>query len=295
MSGMPRFVLRMMFDPARASGWLALGFALLAYAGVSWLVDTALAVIDARGRGWAWSLAVLVLLVGVLGLWLGWRRARVPSSYHLEPPPPRRGLIVALSPFNARGAGIKNLEDLRARLERGLTPADEAEIGRTNWGPLYVAARHHAPVLERCWILCSSGVTEQFEIARALVEAIVRAAGRSDVTVMKRDLRDASDIAVAVEAVEAAFREARRARLKDDDLVADMTGGTAAVSAGMVLATLPAGRRLEYLRQEQGNTGFELTRDGRLRSDEDLVENGVLVALDVGVADLPEAARREVE
>ncbi len=294
MSRMPRSVLGTMFDPARASGWRSLGFALLAYTGLSWLVDTGLAEIDARGRGMSWSLAPALLLLGVCGLYWEWRRARAPSCYHLKPPPRCRGLIVALSPFQVRGAGIKDLQDLEARLKLGLNAEDEAEIGRTNWGPLYVAARHHASELERCWILCSPAVEEQYVTARSLVEAAVaRAAGRR-VEVRRTSLDDPSDIAAAVDLMEVIFREARRDGLKDEDLIADMTGGTAAVSAGMALATLPEGRRLEYLRQEQGNRKFDLTRDGHLRPADQQAKDGVLVALDIGIADLPEAVRREV-
>lgn len=304
MTRMPRSVVGMMFDPARAAGWRGLAFALLAYAGVSWSVDIVLAVLDARSRGLALGVALAALLSGGAGLFWQWRRAQAPSFYHLKPPPCCRGLILALSPFRSRKPGsgdpsgdpIVDPEDLRRRLERGWTEDDEAEIGRTNWGPLYVAVRRHAPVLDRCWILCSEASRGQFEVAKALVETLARSAGSRGVRVVRQDVEDASDVAAAARVVENIFREALRQGLGEGEVIADMTGGTAAISAGMVLATLPEGRLLQYLRQDQGNRALDLNGpDGPLRSDDDLTESGVLVALDVGVAALPEAAKREVD
>lgn len=287
-------VVRRAFDPGRASGRLGLFFAFLTYAGVSWFVDTSLAVFTASGAVWAFLMALTAMLVGGTGIWWQWRRAQVPSRYHLQPPPRRRGLILALSPFKPRGAGIGDLEDLRRRLERGWTAADAAEIGRTNWGPLYVAVRHHAPVLERCWILCSPASRKQFEVAKALVEGVAGAAGRR-VAVVPRDVEDASNVALAAEVVEGIFREARHRGLDAGEVIADLTGGTAAMSAGMVLATLPEGRLLQYLRQDSGNRDLDLNGPDGLRTGEDLVDNGILVALDVGVSSLPEAAKQEVD
>lgn len=292
-------VLRWAFDPAalRARRWSLFIAAVAAYVSLTWLVDGLSNIIGARfGYGILVPVAAIFLAASLGGIRaIVHRLRRQTPSYHLQPPPRRRGLILALSPFNSRRAGIGDPQDLRRRLERGWTADDEAEIGRTNWGPLYVAVRHHAPVLEYCWILCSPASRGQFDVAKTLVEGVAGAAGRR-VAVVQKDVEDASNVALAVEAVEGIFREARHRGLDAGEVIADLTGGTAAMSAGMVLATLPEGRLLQYLRQDFGNRDLDLNGpDGRLRTGEDLVDNGVLVALDVGVSSLPEAAKQEVD
>jgi hypothetical protein len=59
------------------------------------------------------------------------------------------------------------------------------------------------------------------------------------------------------------YREAQHDTAIGTDLIADITGGTAAMTAGMVLATLNDDRHVEYLRQ-----------DGRLAEDARALSGG---------------------
>jgi hypothetical protein len=263
------------------------------FVGITWTTDTLLGIL---GTNWfTLIIAVLVTLTGLTLLW--WvesRAARARRSYHGEPPARARGLILSLSTFNGRDSKLTDPHALDDRLRAGiLTAADEAEIARTNWGPLYIAVRHHAPTLEHCWLLYSmgkKGSCEQLEVAKRLIQQVVAAAGRGAVEVHPEPVADVSDPARVAHLVDEIYdRAVRRFDLRPEEIVADITGGTAAMSAGMMIAVLPENRRMQYLRQD-----VPLVVDGRLLSAEELEKKKVLLELHVDIGSFPKGVKKEV-
>lgn len=296
--GIPKRWWRHAFDPSTARGrWGFLG-ALLVFVGLTWTVDTLLTILGTDLNPWyILILSFLVMIGGVVLLWIDAVASRRPHRYHLEPPERARGLILALSTFNKRDSALIDLNALGGRLKAGaLSPADEAEIARTNWGPLYVAVRHHAPTVEHCWLLCSvgkGGGDDQFEVAERLVQQVVAAAGRGAIQVHPEPVADVNDITGVALVVDGIYVQARRRfGLRPEEVIADITGGTAAMSAGVVIATLPQERRLQYVRQDREVP--LVTPDGRLLSAEELVEKKVLLELQVDVGSFPKGVQGEV-
>src|SRR5205085_9719603 len=131
---------------------------------------------------------------------------------------------------------------------------DLAEIFKSNWGQLAFVVRYHAPVLRYCWVICTQsdrGSSRSYATAEGLIKAIVKRASGCDVTCFAVELADENDISITAEAVSHIYRRLRETapELKASDLIADFTGGTAAMSGGMILATLQEDREIEYLRR----------------------------------------------
>ncbi|HKQ08168.1 MAG TPA: hypothetical protein VJ464_23790 [Blastocatellia bacterium] len=197
----------------------------------------------------------LVFLLTIAGLaYNAWRNAK-PHIYQSIVPDLHKGLIVQLSAYSNRGPGVQSryesAEQIRQAALKG--DLDLAEIFKSNWGQLAFAVRYHAPVLRYCWIICTDGESgsSRSYAAESLIKAIVKRESGRDVACFAVELMDENDIGQAAEAVSHIYRQLRETapELKASDLIADFTGGTAAMSGGMVLATLQEDREIEYLRR----------------------------------------------
>ena len=184
-----------------------------------------------------------------------WRNTR-PRSYESVVPDPHKGLIVQLSAYSDRGPGVQShyesVEQIRQAALQG--ELDLGEIFKSNWGQLAFVVRYHAPVLRYCWVISTQGdkgSSRSYGAAETLVKAIVKRESGRDVTCFAVRLEDENDIGQAAEAVSHIYRQLREAApdLKAADLIADFTGGTAAMSGGLILATLQEDREIEYLRR----------------------------------------------
>jgi hypothetical protein len=187
---------------------------------------------------------VMVLLV----LWLMWRfsSSPEPSAAILEPPRAHGGLLLLVSVYRPRENSLfQRVEDIDFN-----DSAARLELFRSNWGPLAVAAEHHSPVLKHCWLLCSdgeSGSVRQSAYAERLIHHF--AGPDTQCHVM---LTDANDVSKIVNDVKALYDHAAlRFNLAPDELISDFTGGTAAMSCGLVLANTAAEHDVEYLRQDK--------------------------------------------
>lgn len=206
------------------------------------------------------GLCVLVVLVILL---VHWRRGRVgAATTEGMPPEPHPGLIVTLSPYwrgKTPGAPASACDlatelyktpDLFAPGPDG-SPSLWSRLMGANWGPLAVAVKHHAPQLRHCWIVCSGGKggsASEYGVAERLVHAIAGSKVRCHPCVVS----DANDIKPAVAAIQVVYHDALVSHdLRPDEIIADFTGGTAAMSGAMVLATVWEECHVEYLRQDR--------------------------------------------
>ncbi|MEM9758090.1 MAG: hypothetical protein AAF933_02595 [Pseudomonadota bacterium] len=190
---------------------------------------------------------------------------------------PRRGLIVMLSVYAEFSQSYRidgevtisgvptTVETLGALISAGdsdrfWTAYRKRQLYATNWGPLCAAVEMHAGTLEQVWIIHSNESATGLDAVSALVRAIV---GRPVVVhrdeLLVKDVNDVSEIVGIVNQIYATLQRLP-GKLTTMDVIADITGGTAAMSAGMVLATLDDQRPIEYLRQER--TKRLLRKDG---------------------------------
>jgi hypothetical protein len=184
------------------------------------------------------AMAVILLCLIVAGYGLAhWVRQRIKPQLVVTDIAPRRGLIVLVSQGR--------LEDI----------------------PATAAIRYHfraekndeKPVLTHCWLVTSgrppqvpdskpqrtgdASVPTAWENAQAL-RALYEGKGiRVEVRII--DPEDPENIFQVIEKI---YADAKGVNFERKDLVADFTGGTKMMSAGMMLTCIPEDRDLEYMR-----------------------------------------------
>jgi hypothetical protein len=188
---------------------------------------------------------------------------------------------VQLSIFSGRQSRYPSIEDLDRAVEScdALSVRDLAELRtellKSNWGPLVVAVEHHRDRLRIVWVLCTKGgqgSARQFPSVKRLIGLLC---GR-EVSCEAVEVGNANDIGETAAAVQRVYRDqVPDADLDPEDVIADFTGGTAAMSGGMVLATLHWERRLEYLSQEIPL----VDQHGRALTEKEIQDKRVLIAV----------------
>jgi len=196
----------------------------------------------------------LVFLLTVAGLGVNAWRNTMPNIYRSVVPEPHKGLIVQLSAYSDRGPGVQSRYESAEQIRQAALKdeVDLAEAFNSNWGQLAFAVRYHAPVLRYVWVVCTQGEkgsSLSYDAAECLIKAIVKHESGRDVTCFVVELEDENDIGKAAERVSDVYRHLGETapELRASDLIADFTGGTAAMSGGMILATLQEDREIEYL------------------------------------------------
>jgi len=191
-------------------------------------------------------LAVAVVVFAVM-----WRNyldnESPPPVRSLLPPPRHRGLILLLSPYTPRRESTcPNLAVLEATCAQA--PSEfRGQVLRSNWAPLLIALEHHLPA--ECWVIATqgdSGSAAQFEKAKTLLAEI-----SPKTRFHLETVPNPYDLGLVVAAVHRIYDDAaHRHNIEPKEVIADFTGATAAMSGGVILATLSADRHLEYLRQD---------------------------------------------
>jgi len=201
--------------------------------------------------GPAAAFVAVVLWIVLAKVVYGWKRRHNQARQGL--PDKARGLVSFLSQYSPRGSGLRTHAEVQAAAEKasGLPGFGElrTQLLRSNWGPLCVAVQYHRDTLEHCWLICTEGErgsTGQYESACAALRKLL---GKNAVF-HKILLDDAGSVERAKHVVEAIYQvDLPATGLHEEEVVADFTPGTAAMTGGMVLATIAPGRKLEYLRQ----------------------------------------------
>jgi hypothetical protein len=140
---------------------------------------------------------------------------------NLQPPPPCQGLILLVSPLRAN----EPLHALSA----------------------YQAINYHRPPLRRCWLIATTGATGSESTAEALAQHFRHY--RLDCTV--HTIANGADAAETLTLVAALYAQiAQAATFAQADVIADITGGTKPMTAGMVLACGPT-RPMQYMLFQQ--------------------------------------------
>jgi hypothetical protein len=172
-------------------------------------------------------------------------------------------LIFLLSAYHFRSpsgqSSYASSAELRAAIDAGTL--DLAEVCKSNWGQLAFAVRYHAPVLRYCWIVCTRGTrgsSRHCDMVEGIIRFIVKTVAGREVTCYRIEMDDENDIAETARQVTEIYHRLPETApdLRPRDVIADFTGGTTAMSGGMILATLYEDREIEYLRR-----GTALTMD----------------------------------
>ena len=194
------------------------------------------------------SLSKLIIPLGcfgclIAGLFFLRRRNLQQLSYSAEVPRPHEGLIVMLSDYKQRGIGYASPTEIIAAIKNNSLNLDWVFTG-CNWGQTAFVVQYHAAALKECWVITTKdNSARQYNDAEQLFKFL---AGKG-VRFSPIEIEDANDISFTAREVSRIYRELTT--LKHDEIIADFTGATAAMSGGMILATLDEGRKIEYVRQ----------------------------------------------
>lgn len=247
---------------------------LVSLASLGWVVDSTLPIVQEVGQRllarWFGPVstpssfpslliklpAPAVLFLVVLGFlyWNGRRNAR-PTEYSSEAPWPHKGLIVMLSKYAKRYGkpGYDSPEDIVVAIEAGTLDQDRLFDG-CNWGQLAFAVRYHAPMLQRCWVVVTkSGSGDNFDQATKLIKHFVG----HPVQCTRIEIEDENDIGETAGVINNLYSGLAKTvgGISASDVIADFTGSTAAMSGGMIIATLNEREDIEYIKQ-----GISLTQ-----------------------------------
>lgn len=198
--------------------------------------------------------AIPLLIFGglVIGLYRNRRKSRRPIFYESKVPEPHQGLIVMLSPYSKISTApdfYSQADDLLSAIEMKTLDRDKVLSG-CNWGQLAFVVGYHAPLLKKCWVVVTRDKSENdYEKVKRLIQFLVKQDSGVDVECEKVLVKNENDIGETARVLSRLYHdiESDKFSLKATDVIADFTGGTSAMTGGMILATLEEGREVEYV------------------------------------------------
>jgi hypothetical protein len=114
--------------------------------------------------------------------------------------------------------------------------------------PLIVALRaieFHLDVLEHIWVVVTQEGQYYYDALNIIIKKVF-----NNLKIYKKQLNEPYDINAIQSIVNTIYAEANSKGLTEDKVTVDITGGTALMSVGGVLACVRSRRRVEYLRQD---------------------------------------------
>lgn len=272
-------LLRDMFEPQRHLTLFAMVRFFLTFASLQWVINSTVPLLEHAGQQclgteanldahWLKQDLFAVLLpfasfaVAMIWNWASYLN-NTKSSSESPIPEPHPGLILLLSTYNPKASTIAGVGQLESQLDELAANqaagqprfekigALRAEILRSNWGPMLVAVQHHASSLKACWVVCTEGEkgsAPQFGTTKKLIHFFAKPSVKVDPV----ELDNAFDIAACTVRIQKVLQDkAPGAELKPRDVILDITGGTATMSCGAVVAAWAEDRKVEYFRQDQ--------------------------------------------
>lgn len=258
-----------LFSVGKSGVWGVVIFA-LGVASLGWLADSFMPLLQdlavwsfAKLRGeqaitsFRLSLIKLVFPLLIFGgliavLYRNRLKSRQPIFYESKVPDPHKGLIVMLSPYShiSKATSFYTMaDDLVSAIEMKALDMDKVLSG-CNWGQLAFVVGYHAPLLKKCWVVVTKDKSEDdYEKVKRLIEFLVKQDSGVDVECEIVVVKGENDIGDTAQVLSRLYRdiESDKFSLKPVDVIADFTGGTSAMTGGMILATLEEGREVEYV------------------------------------------------
>jgi len=199
---------------------------------------------------------VLWFTIFISFLYFRRRRNLQPLVYNSVVPEPHKGLIVMLSKYSP----MRGQESYETPVEIAqATSAGSLDLNKVfagcNWGQLAFVVRYHASTLQRCWVIVTEnssekkkdGSKDESEHAEKLIGFLTKKERVvcCEIVVIKNP-NDIGETAKAISHIYHGLTQTG-STLQPRDVIADFTGGTSAMSGGMILATLDEGREIEYV------------------------------------------------
>jgi uncharacterized membrane protein len=192
-------------------------------------------------------LALIIIFVGYIVFCFDEkRRIELKADPNSEPLQERyRGLIVSISLLREpkeeiirKIDSIKNIQD-----NEGLNVLYKV----TGIGQTCRAIRHHLGELDACWLLS----TKEAKEGEDLIKYFISKFSKKTVEVQSIELIDTSKIGITFKQINEIYVDKiKEIDLKEEEVIADLTGGTVITSCAMVLACVPKKRDMEYVLQK---------------------------------------------
>ena len=168
----------------------------------------------------------------------------------------KSGLIVCASLYKpnegTKASKLKPADRLMAAKEQNYTLLD---LENSNFATAIEAISTHASQLKYCWIITTTSSDGKQSASAPYVPVLVKYLQEvnqvkckfkyegysvtldndSEVTIKTRNL------------VNRIFKEAQKLRLKDEDIIADITGGMRSIPLGIILACLDGHRKIQFI------------------------------------------------
>jgi hypothetical protein len=200
------------------------------------------------------SLTVCFMLLGFVSIWFQrteMKRTNLNKKIQLEANPTfedllekHKGLIVSVSRLNEPKESVLDkinaIDDIFDK--DGLkTVYDVRGIGQT-----FRALVHHAGELGDCWLLCTGDVDESQELVNHFINRLLK----NVVRIHPVRIDDPYKIETTFEEINRIYSEELKTyMLAENEVIADLTGGTAIMSCAMILVCLSPDRDMEYVLQ----------------------------------------------
>jgi hypothetical protein len=192
---------------------------------------------------------VLSLLTMPLYSWIEGRKreklrnTKIPS---FEPIKEKyKGLIVAISRINENEGDLINLIN-KVKDTKGIEGVAELYEIR-GVGQTFRAIAHHLGVLEFCWLL----FTEQSKEAKDVVVYFIKEFASGTVKQIPVPIDDPFNIKSTYKVVSEIYGKGLgEVNLRETEVIADITGGTAPMSAAIILVCASSDRAIEYVEQD---------------------------------------------
>lgn len=168
-----------------------------------------------------------------------------------EIPVPSKVLVMALSKFNTKNlpAATTNAAGI-ALLSDALKSQTLEESRITNWAPIFLSLIHHRPQLKKVILLVSPQAGQFLPDFKSLAVELKTSYGLDFELVTVEEL-DLDNWNMVLEKTHAALALTSLLKLKRDDLTFNISGGTAAVSAALMLLALKGNWQVEYFKQDR--------------------------------------------
>lgn len=197
--------------------------------------------VDAWQTGESIQTAVYTLLLGFVILLLTLVLFNVPGWLRAIFSPPRETSITVVEQ-------VPHHRGLIALVSFGHYVSAENALEHHSWA----GVPGSKPTLSHCWLLAGPGEGEQS--SRSNADRLADAYHAKGITAEVWPLVDADNIEEVFRAVKIIYEVAQnKYQLSLDDIIVDYTGGTKSMTAGMVLAALEKGGRLQYMKPNQYN------------------------------------------
>lgn len=191
-------------------------------------------------------LGVIIFSVGSNAIY-DWAKERLGT--------PARVAVVALVIILLLVLSYEVMKRFRLRLTvRNIAPRRGLVVlisqGKAETTPAAAAIEYHLPALEHCWLITS---TESQSAPEPPFQSAWKNASQLKTQYQNRvrmhiKVIDPEDPQSIFHSVEQVYQEAKSFGLTSKDIVADFTGGTKMMTAGMVLACTPEERDVQYMK-----------------------------------------------